>query len=80
MSADLAAEYVLEGKSVDILLNGSDTDAAHERRVVGLADGLLVCVAPDGVTEWYPLTSILSIVDRANPRNIQRTKSYYGVS
>ena len=80
MPEQMDTEYSVIGKNVDILFNASQKETAHERQVVGIADGLLICVAPDGVTEWYPLPSILAIIDRNNPRNIIRTKSYYGAS
>jgi len=80
MSSDSGYKYSVIGKSVDILFNVSDAESAHERTVVGLTDGLLVCVAPDGVTEWLPLTSILSIVERNSEREAVRTKSFYGGS
>jgi hypothetical protein len=79
MSSELDEQYVLIGKSVDILFHKTDMEAAHERKIVGLSDGLLVCIAPDAVTEWYPLTSILSIIDRSKPRSVSPVKSYYGL-
>jgi hypothetical protein len=80
MATELDPKYDIVGKSVDILFTVANVQTAHERTVIAVADGMLICVAPDGVTEWIPLGSILTVVDRNNPRNVVRTKSYYGVS